>query len=80
MIVYSLRCSEGHDFEGWLRDNGVVSAATCEAGLVQRRTNQYFLPRIIDHENLGPVEFKSCLSGLLTWMTRKPVMDEHGFQ
>jgi peptidoglycan/xylan/chitin deacetylase (PgdA/CDA1 family) len=68
------------ELEVWLRDNGVVSAATCEPGLMQRRTNQYFLPRIVDHENLGPIEFKSCLSGLLPSMTKKPVMDDHGFQ
>jgi len=68
------------ELEGWLRENGVVSAATCEPGLVRRRTNQYFLPRMVDRENLRSVEFKSCLSGLLTWMTKKPVMDEHGFR
>jgi hypothetical protein len=68
------------ELEGWLRENGVVSAATCEPGLVRRRTNQYFLPRMVDQESLGPVEFKSWLSGLLTWMTKKSVMDEHGFQ
>src|SRR6516165_3083829 len=66
------------ELEVWLRGNGVVSAATCEPGLVQRGTNQYFLPRIIDKENFGSVEFKSCLSGVLPWMTKKPVMDEHG--
>jgi hypothetical protein len=68
------------ELEGWLRASGIVSAATCEPGLVRRRTNQYFLPRMVDQENLGPVEFKSSLSGLLTWMTKKSVMDEHGFQ
>jgi peptidoglycan/xylan/chitin deacetylase (PgdA/CDA1 family) len=67
------------ELEAWLRDNGVVSAATCEAGLVERRTNQYFLPRILDQENFGPIEFKGWLSGLLTWMTRRSVMDQHGF-
>jgi peptidoglycan/xylan/chitin deacetylase (PgdA/CDA1 family) len=68
------------ELEVWLRENGVASAATCEPGLVRRSTNQYFLPRIVDQENFGPTEFKSCLSGLVTWMTRRPVMDEHGFQ
>ena len=68
------------EHEVWLRENGVVSGATCEPGLVQRRTNQYFLPRVIDRENFGPIEFKSCLSGLLPRMSKKPVMDEHGFQ
>jgi peptidoglycan/xylan/chitin deacetylase (PgdA/CDA1 family) len=68
------------ELEAWLRDNGVVSGATCESGLVQRHTNQYFLPRIVDQENFGPIEFKGWLSGLLSWMTKRPVMDEHGFQ
>lgn len=68
------------ELEVWLRENGVVSAATCEPGLVQPRTNQYFLPRVIDRENFGSIEFKSCLSGLLPRMTKTPVMDEHGFQ
>jgi peptidoglycan/xylan/chitin deacetylase (PgdA/CDA1 family) len=68
------------ELETWLRDNGVVSAATCEPGLVRRRTNQYFLPRILDHENFGSIEFKGWLSGLLSWMTKRSVMDEHGFQ
>jgi peptidoglycan/xylan/chitin deacetylase (PgdA/CDA1 family) len=68
------------ELEVWLRENGVVSAATCEPGLVHRRTNQYFLPRILDQENFEPIEFKGWLSGLLTWMKKRPVMDEHGFQ
>jgi peptidoglycan/xylan/chitin deacetylase (PgdA/CDA1 family) len=68
------------ELEGWLRENGVLSAATCEPGLVQLRTNQYFLPRFLDQENFGPAEFKGWLSGLTSWMTKKPVIDEHGFQ
>jgi peptidoglycan/xylan/chitin deacetylase (PgdA/CDA1 family) len=68
------------ELELWLRDNGVLSGATCDPGLVRRSTNQYFLPRMLDQENLGPAEFKGWLSGLFTWMTRRAVMDEHGFQ
>ena len=68
------------ELEVWLRDNGVVSAATCEPGLVQYRTNPYFLPRMIDQENLRPVEFRGWLSGLFTWMARSSAMSEHGFQ
>ena len=68
------------ELEAWLRDNGVVSAATCDPGLVRSRTNQYFLPRIIDQENFGPIEFKGWLSGLSSWITKRSVMDEHGFQ
>jgi peptidoglycan/xylan/chitin deacetylase (PgdA/CDA1 family) len=68
------------ELETWLRNNGVVSAATCEPGLVQRRTNQYFLPRFLDQDNFGPIEFKTWLSGLSSWMQRKSIVDEHGFQ
>jgi peptidoglycan/xylan/chitin deacetylase (PgdA/CDA1 family) len=66
--------------EAWLRDNGVVSAATCEPGLVGRHTNQYFLPRFLDQDSFGPIEFKGWVSGLLSWMTKKAIVDEHGFQ
>ena len=68
------------ELEVWLRDNGVVSAATCEPGLVQRRTNPYFLPRMLDQENFAPVEFKGWLSGLFPWMTKRSTISEHGFQ
>ena len=68
------------ELEVWLRDNGVVSAATCEPGLVQRRTNPYFLPRMLDKENFAPVEFKGWLSGLFPWMTKRSAISEHGFQ
>jgi len=68
------------ELEVWLRDNGIVSAATCEPGLVQRSTNPYFLPRMLDQENFSPVEFKGWLSGLFPWMTRRSAINEHGFQ
>jgi len=72
--------SYAQELEVWLRNNGVVSAATCQPGLVQRRTNPYFLPRMLDKENFEPVEFKGWLSGLSTWMTRGSTISEHGFQ
>jgi peptidoglycan/xylan/chitin deacetylase (PgdA/CDA1 family) len=68
------------ELEVWLRDNGVVSAATCEPGLVRPGTNPYFLPRMLDRENFSPVEFKGWLSGLFPWMTRRSAISEHGFQ
>jgi peptidoglycan/xylan/chitin deacetylase (PgdA/CDA1 family) len=68
------------ELEVWLRDNGVESAATCEPGLVQRRTNPYFLPRMLDQENFEAVEFKGWLSGLFPWMTKRSTISEHGFQ
>ena len=31
MIVYNLRCKNGHEFEGWFRDSGTYDAQ-CETG------------------------------------------------
>ena len=34
MIVYSLRCSGGHDFEGWFRDSGAFDEQDAQGKLV----------------------------------------------
>lgn len=34
MIVYSLRCSAGHDFEGWFRDSGAFDEQDAQGKLV----------------------------------------------
>lgn len=34
MIVYSLRCAEGHDFEGWFHDSGAFEVQSSEGKLV----------------------------------------------
>lgn len=34
MIVYNLRCSEGHDFEGWFRDSGAFDTQLADRKLV----------------------------------------------
>lgn len=67
------------EYAGWLRDQGVRSATTCQSGLVHRNSNAYFLPRMIDHNNIGSAEFNSWLSGLAAGLSRRRPMDEHGF-
>ena len=50
-------------FLEWLDDAGVVSATTCETGLVTASTNPLLLPRVIDGAQLSDVEFESWTSG-----------------
>lgn len=33
MIVFSLRCAESHEFEGWFRDNAAYEAQQAEGGI-----------------------------------------------
>lgn len=67
------------EYARWLCDNGILSATTCQSGLVHQNSNPYFLPRMIDHENIRPAEFTCWLSGLAAGLTRQRPMDEHGF-
>jgi peptidoglycan/xylan/chitin deacetylase (PgdA/CDA1 family) len=48
----------------WLKEWGVRSATTCHPGLVTRMTPSLLLPRVIDHSELGQVEFESWLAGV----------------
>jgi peptidoglycan/xylan/chitin deacetylase (PgdA/CDA1 family) len=67
-------------FAPWLRDLGIVSASTCESGLVSRDTDPYFLPRFMDHQGISPVEFQGWLSGIASAVRGKHEMDSHGFR
>ena len=33
MIVYSLRCKNGHEFEGWFRDSASFDSQSCDGSL-----------------------------------------------
>lgn len=68
------------EFAQWLRDNNIESASTCESGLVHPHTNRYFLPRMVDHEGIGPEEFRGWLSGIAAALLGKHRMDHHGFR
>ena len=52
------------EFPGWLEKENVVSATTCDAGLVDRRENPYLLPRFVDTSGRSELEFESWLSGV----------------
>jgi len=52
------------EFAGWLEKEAVVSATTCDVGLVDRRDNPYLLPRFVDASGRSQLEFESWLSGV----------------
>jgi peptidoglycan/xylan/chitin deacetylase (PgdA/CDA1 family) len=51
-------------FLPWLREEHVVSATTCDTGLVSRRTDPLLLPRFVDTQSRTSLEFESWLSGV----------------
>jgi peptidoglycan/xylan/chitin deacetylase (PgdA/CDA1 family) len=52
------------EFVGWLEKEKVISATTCDAGLVGRQNNPYLLPRVVDTSGRQQVEFESWLCGV----------------
>jgi len=48
----------------WLKDQGVVSATTCEAGLAGPRHHPLLLPRVTDTGNLSQIEWEGWLDGV----------------
>jgi peptidoglycan/xylan/chitin deacetylase (PgdA/CDA1 family) len=65
------------NFRPWLRESGIASATTCDAGLTTRKTDQLLLPRLVDTSLLSPIEFEGWLSGISSILPRRtPVMEE----
>lgn len=58
-------------FLPWLKEAGVVSATTCEAGFASRSSNPLLLPRFLDNESLSDIEFESWLTGVSMAMPRR---------
>ncbi len=58
-------------FLPWLKQAGVVSATTCEAGFAARSSNPLLLPRFLDNESLSDIEFESWLTGVSLAMPRR---------
>jgi len=51
-------------FLPWLRALGVVSATTCDAGLVTTASDSLLLPRFVDTTSRSMTEFESWLTGV----------------
>ena len=55
----------------WLRESSIVSATTCNPGLVKRSTNPLTLPRLPDTRSLHPTEFEGWLCGFSSILPRR---------
>jgi len=54
----------------WLRERGVISAATCEPGLASRKTDPMRTPRLVDAGGLNDDEFEGWLCGVSAALPR----------
>jgi hypothetical protein len=52
------------DFVSWLEKDGVLSATTCDAGLIYTGDNPFLLPRFVDTTGRTQLEFESWVSGV----------------
>ena len=59
------------EFVGWLQKEHVVSATTCDPGLVQINDELFRLPRFLDTSLRTQVEFDSWLSGAAALMAMR---------
>ena len=55
-------------FLDWLQKEHVVSATTCDVGLVTKDTNKLLLPRFVDTAARTPIEFEGWLTGVGSWL------------
>jgi peptidoglycan/xylan/chitin deacetylase (PgdA/CDA1 family) len=62
----------------WLRQRGVLSATTCQAGLASRDTDPLLLPRLLDTCALTEDEFIGWLSGMASILPQRPVTPPDG--
>jgi len=54
-----------------LRGEGVVSATTCERGLVEPRTEPLLMPRFVDTNATSDAEFAGWLTGAAAWLPHR---------
>jgi peptidoglycan/xylan/chitin deacetylase (PgdA/CDA1 family) len=59
------------DFIPWLREAGVESATTCVHDLATHSGDPFRLPRLLDQDGLGDVEFEGWLTGLAALIPRR---------
>jgi peptidoglycan/xylan/chitin deacetylase (PgdA/CDA1 family) len=52
------------EFVSWLQNDGVLSATTCDAGLVEAGDNPFLLSRVVDTTGRTQLEFESWVSGV----------------
>jgi peptidoglycan/xylan/chitin deacetylase (PgdA/CDA1 family) len=63
---------------GRLKEYGMLSATTCEAGLCAARTNPLRLPRLVDAMGLSDLEFRAWLAGTAALLPMRPYKMSEG--
>ncbi len=63
------------EFLPWLREAGILSAATCKAGLAERHTDPLLLPRLMDTSFFTEEEFAGWLSGIAACLPARPYVE-----
>jgi hypothetical protein len=58
------------EFLPWLRQERVVTATTCEAGLASAHDHPLLLPRFVDTSAQSALQFESWLSGVGAFTSR----------
>jgi peptidoglycan/xylan/chitin deacetylase (PgdA/CDA1 family) len=58
-------------FDPWLKDCEVVSAATCDAGMVTNQSDRYRLPRLVDTSAVPSIELEGWISGFANLLPRR---------
>ena len=59
------------EFLTWLQEEQVVSAVTCDPGLVSATSDRLLLPRFLAAENVSPLVFEAWLTGAADWLPRR---------
>ncbi len=60
------------EYPAYLKEYGMLSAATCKPGLCTARTNPMLLPRLVDTMGLSDLEFRSWLAGTAGLLPTRP--------
>jgi peptidoglycan/xylan/chitin deacetylase (PgdA/CDA1 family) len=65
------------EFPTWLRQYGIRSATTCDAGLASRRSHPLLLPRLLDYCGVSEVEFEAWVAGIGALLPRRRTSRPH---
>jgi peptidoglycan/xylan/chitin deacetylase (PgdA/CDA1 family) len=61
------------EFLPWLKEQGVLSATTCDPGLASSSSHPLLLPRMVDHSACSALEFESWLVGVGALLPRRAI-------
>jgi peptidoglycan/xylan/chitin deacetylase (PgdA/CDA1 family) len=61
----------------WLGEARITSAVTSDVGFASRLSTPLLLPRMLDTGSLSSVEFEAWLSGVASFLPRRPVIPAH---